>query len=297
MAKQSILDPAEKWLAKQFLPPDEYYAFLKEPDLMRDKLKEKIFNDVRVLISKSNQYNPPFEPEKIMGYRKIKKIVWNENLTQREALLLPTQDGFYIHINPNKPNVRIRFSLAHEIGHTYFFDLNTSPPQKFYPAASSRTWVEEGYSCEIAREILMPEPYVYKIASKLSKAPSLSSLIQLKEIFQVSYEVLIMRLLHDAHVWNYNFWKNELWNCIIILAEVSPSAKINDLRIKIYRSPKFKYRLRRIKSDEKIMREIKDVLKNNTQVDKLIPVGRHVSRYRIQGLRHKARGVFVITEA
>jgi hypothetical protein len=106
-----------------------------------------------------------------------------------------------------------------------------------------------------------------------------------------------MRLLHDAHVWNYNFWKNELWNCIIILAEISPSAKINNLRIKIYRSPKFKYRLRRIRSNKKIIEEIKDVLKNNIQVDKLIQVGRQVTRYRIQGLCHKERGIFIITEA
>jgi len=280
-----ILDPAEKWLAKQYLDPGEYNAFLRgqELDFLRTEIKKRIFNEIRNFISKSNQNSPPFNPEKIMGYRKIRKIVWDKKLKFRESLLIPIADGFIININPNKPDTRLRFSIAHEIGHTYFFDLNTSPPQRSYHVSSSRTWVEEGYACEIAREILMPEPYISKAASKFIEAPS-QVLLELKKSFCVSYEVLIMRLLHDAHLWNYEFWKNSLWDGIVIIAKLPFLGESHALQMKVYRSPAFKYKFKDIRHNEKIKEEIMDILKNNAHIDKRINIGKRKTQYRIHGL-------------
>ncbi|HEC93257.1 MAG TPA: hypothetical protein ENI51_09740, partial [Candidatus Atribacteria bacterium] len=103
------IDPAEKWLAKKILDPSEYDIFLREPTFIRNKIKNRIFDEIRKLISKSRQTNPPFAPEKIAQYRKIKKIIWDEKLTYRESLLIPRGDGFIIKLNPKKSQVRLRF--------------------------------------------------------------------------------------------------------------------------------------------------------------------------------------------
>jgi Zn-dependent peptidase ImmA (M78 family) len=285
MIKQSILDPAEIWLAKQFLEPNESNIFLstENPKPIRDEIKKRIFNDVRTLIYKSGQHSPPFNPQKIMKYKVIRKIIWNKNLTHRESMLIPKPDGFYIQANPNHPITRKRFSLAHEIGHTYFFDLGSSPPRKFYPISSSRYWVEEGYACEIAREILMPEPYLSKITCKLTKAPSVHALIKLKSLFNISYEVLIRRLLFDAQLWNSNFWGNSLWNAILITSEILPNDEANSPKIKVYRSPKFKWILKEARNIEQVDNAIKKIFENKDQIDETIEIGKRKIQYNIQG--------------
>ncbi|HEC87082.1 MAG TPA: ImmA/IrrE family metallo-endopeptidase, partial [Thermoplasmatales archaeon] len=208
---------------------------------------------------------------------KIKKIIWDEKLTYRESLLIPRGDGFIIKLNPKKSQVRLRFSCAHEIGHTYFFDLNTRPPQKFYSTSSSRYWVEEGYASEIAGEILLPEPYLSKTASKISKDPSLEALTQLRNDFNVSYEVLIKRLFRDSHLWNSNFWGNNLWDGIVITAEIK---KTGTPQMKVYRSPKYRYKLKNITNNEKIKEVIHCALENGIAKDDVIKIRKN--RYRIQ---------------
>lgn len=271
------IDVAEKWLAKHFLDPAEYNIFLRDPISLRNEIKKRIFCEIRKLISISGQTKPPFAPEKIAHYRKINSVVGDETLRHREAILTQKDDGFIIKFNPTKPRVRVRFSLAHEIGHTYFFDLNTNPPQKFYSVMSSRYWVEEGYACEIAREILAPEPYVSAITTQICKYPSIHALIRLQKVFDVSYDVLIKRLLYDSHLWNANFWGNNLWNAIIMTANVS--ATDDDVtNLKVHRSPTYKYKFKDIKDLRKIVSRI---LKNNAPVYDVII--KRKNKYKVEG--------------
>jgi Zn-dependent peptidase ImmA (M78 family) len=295
------IDPAEKWLAKQVLEPSEYCAFLeaKEQDTIRSEIKKRIFNEIRTFISRSGQNSPPIDPQRIMGNRRIKEIVWNRNLKYRESLLLPVDDGFLIQTNPDVFNTRKRFNIAHEIGHTYFFDLNVSPPQKFYPISSSRSWVEEGYACEIAREILMPEPHLSAISSKLGTGPSLQTLEQLKNCFDASYEVVLKRLLHDAHSWNSSYWNDNLWDAIVITAEPTASSETDNLRIKVYRSPKFKWMLRDAMKNEQVIHLVRNTLESNNQIHKSIEVGKKKRVYNVQGKicrQHPRMAIIIITQ-
>ncbi len=269
---------AEKWLAKQFLDPAEYNIFLHNPTSLRNEIKKRIFCKIRKLISTSGQTKPPFAPDKIAHYRKIKSIIDDKELRDREAILIPEDDGFVIKFNPTKPRVRIRFSLAHEIGHTYFFNLNTNPPQKFYSIMSSRYWVEEGYACEIAREILAPEPYFSAITTQISKLPSIHALVRLQKVFDISYEVLIRRLLYDSHLWNANFWGNNLWNAIIITANVS-SIDNEATNLKVHRSSTYKYIFKNTKGLIKI---IDRILKDNTSVYDIVTERKN--KYKVEGI-------------
>lgn len=275
-----LIDNAEKWLAKQFLDPAEYNVFLRNPTFLRNEIKKRIFREIRELISMTDQTKPPFAPEKIAQYRKIKCIVSDETLAHREAILIPQDDGFIIKFNPKKPNVRVRFSLAHEIGHTYFFDLNTRPPQKFYSMVSSLYWVEEGYACEIAREILAPEPHLSTITTQICEYPSIHALIQLQKNFNISYEVLIKRLLYDSHLLNANFWGNNLWNAIILTANVSRTED-EVTNLKVHRSPTYKYKFKDIMNNEKVREIISKILKNKVPADDVIPKGKN--KYRVEG--------------
>ena len=283
------IDPAEKWIAKQFLEPSEYTIFLRDSLSLRNEIKKRIFSEIRKLLLDSSQTKPPFAPEQLGAYRRVKNIIPDETLSHKEAVLIPEDGGFIIKYNPKKPKVRIRFGIAHEIGHTYFFDLKATHPQKFYSLISSRYWVEEGYACEIAREILVPEPYLSTISTQICDHPSVNALVQLQRTFNVSYEVLLKRLLHDSHLWNSNFWGNNLWNAIIVMANIS--SKDNNIKnLKVYRSPTYKYKFR----DSKKLRDmVIRIIKNRSLTHDNITISKN--KYKVEWiLLERAEPVIIL---
>jgi len=100
-----------------------------------------LFDDVENLVEKTGQKTPPVKPEKVAKERKVIEI---ERATlDTDALIVPCKGGFLMKINDKLPVVMQRFACAHEIAHTYFFDLEKDPPCKPYRRSTSRYWVEE----------------------------------------------------------------------------------------------------------------------------------------------------------
>jgi len=242
MRALKLFDPAETWLAKHFLGP-EVTIYKNNIEFVRLELKKRVFEDVRRLIKSAN-LKPPFDPKEIAKFRGVLDVIEDPDLLSREACLIPTDRGFIIKLNPRVPETKKRCNCAHEIGHTYFYNLDTNPPSKSY--SSKRYWVEEGYVSEIAREIVVPEPDLFNFVQRRNLHLSVQALIELSSNFKVSYGVLGERLLHDAHSINKEFWDGNVWEGIIAVS-VSPKdgkACISKKpKIEIYRSPKYKRRL------------------------------------------------------
>ena len=98
-------DPAIEWLSQLVAPlsPEEFLS-----------------KQAASLLAKSGQAEPPFNPQKALPPT-VKRVELAR--LSRDGMLIPVQGGFIIKINSLKPLVRQNFTCAHEIGHTFFYDL------------------------------------------------------------------------------------------------------------------------------------------------------------------------------
>jgi len=107
-------------------------------------------------------------------------------------------DGFRIAINRSASASRSRFTLAHELCHTFFYEL--VPEIKFLPQPNDP--VEERLCNLGAAELLMPA----KLVKRESKGHHicLKTLEQLATLFRVSNEAMAFRL-NQLNLWQVEF--------------------------------------------------------------------------------------------
>ena len=119
------------------------------------------------------------------------------------AWLVPVDGGFHISVNRSRAmsEGRLRFSIAHEYGHTLFFSLYSSPPRRIVPMAISNTpgyrW-EEGLCHDFARALLLPKGTTYEAASG---GIGLGLLERICSSYVVSMDVAVRRILYDLRLW------------------------------------------------------------------------------------------------
>lgn len=178
-------NPAIEWLSQLVAPlsPEEF-----------------LFKQAANLLAKSGQSKPPFNPQKALPPT-VKRVELAK--LSRDGMLIPVQGGFIIKINSLKPLVRQNFTCAHEIGHTFFYDVTGERPWRPYKSMSTY-WGEEGLCYEFAEEMLMPRLIMEKTISSLN--PSITSLQELVKTFQVSTEAMVRRIS-----------RLNLWPCIFTI--------------------------------------------------------------------------------
>ncbi len=114
-----------------------------------------------------------------------------------EGVLSPVEGGFKIFIQNNftdKPgaNRRQRFTIAHELAHTFYYDLNGEVPKR---SKGSPKGQKLERLCHIgASQILVPEILLRHEVEKNGEVESAESVLDLASIFDVSPEVMIRRL-------------------------------------------------------------------------------------------------------
>ena len=98
---------------------------------------------------------PPFDPFRLAEHLKIKTVPRED---VRDARTVPIgSDRIQIEYNPSRPKQRIRFSIAHEIAHTFFANCAERVRNRASrESVSSEDWELE-MLCNIgAAELLMP---------------------------------------------------------------------------------------------------------------------------------------------
>jgi hypothetical protein len=118
-----------------------------------------------------------------------------------EPLGASLADGFRVVLRKGAPNSRQRFTLAHEICHTFFYEA--APELKL--GANHEDPFEEALCNYGASCLLMPEDVIRPNA--LASNPCLASLESLSQLFAVSHEAMIVRL-RDMGLWKceYSLW-------------------------------------------------------------------------------------------
>lgn len=216
--KESKLNELEKWLASSLL--GEVYEVLS-PLEVKAHIKGKIYHQIEKLLEMENQKGPYINLEALYTHRKILNVSESKLDNQTKAQLIPIKGGFVIQIRKDLNSIDRRTVIAHEIGHTFLYDIDKDIPKMDYPKDSRSYWIREGYAREIARAILIPHQSIKSIIEKNKKPPSIKHLNELSKLYMVSNNLLRIRLINDLKSWDCLIFNSELknGNCI----NVNPS--------------------------------------------------------------------------
>jgi hypothetical protein len=181
------------------------------------KARKAFLLQALILLNKSGQKMPPFDPFAVAKLRKIHTITWVDS--GEEACLIPDPKGFHLILRKPedkrittseelKRHTRIRSTVAHEIGHTFFFDIENLPPRggpakyrfQGIPTKMVRT-KEEWWCFDFARQLLLPDFYLKKFLSGHIPHANLDLALIIKEKFNVSWDVLLRKLVYDLKTW------------------------------------------------------------------------------------------------
>ena len=136
---------------------------------------------------------PPFDPFSLGAYLGI-EITANEDV--KDARTIPTADGLRIEFNPSRPRPRIRYSIAHEIGHTLFPDCRAYVRNRAsYHELRGDEWQIESLCNIAAAEFLMP---IGSLAELASEVADIDTALALRERFQVSVEAVLIRMVRSS---------------------------------------------------------------------------------------------------
>lgn len=132
---------------------------------------------------------PPFDPIKLAD---LLHVAVQANADIRDARTISDgKDGFVIEFNPNRPRGRVRFSLAHEIAHTFFPDCAENVRNRAHSQATiGDNWQLE-LLCNVASsELIMP---IGSFRELSRDGLELSHLMQLRKEYDVSTEAILWR--------------------------------------------------------------------------------------------------------
>lgn len=190
-------------------------------------------------LASGNEFPVPLSP--IAKRRRVTQVDFSPLLV--DAMLTTHSEGFRILLNPNEADpeklksfyqsegsgkllpTRLRFSLAHELAHTFFYDFAEGRPEvvKAFRPGGGRTALEnlEKYCNTIAAHLLLPTPMVKTWFLK-HQSFSPQKLLEFATEAGVSIEALIHRLSEMTSV----FLDTSFYGCIILLKRGTDGIKI-----------------------------------------------------------------------
>lgn len=153
------------------------------------------------LSGRGPQFGPPYDPANYARELDI-PVAPSTEMRDWDALLIPTSAGFRILYNASvRSEGRRRFSIAHEIAHTFFPDANLAV-QRRSKREDYHTPEEvelERWCDRIAAELLMPEATYRSYRDEQDgNAPSAESIPALAEAFGVSRQAAAVRYVELA---------------------------------------------------------------------------------------------------
>lgn len=226
MIQDSSLDPALLWARDKYLG----LGFASNSrELLKRELRRTLFCIVNDLLEETDQ-EIPFKPELLGPKRRVKKI-FEADLSKVNALLLPEIGGFVMKIKSDLHPFQKRFACAHEIGHTFFFNIDTDPPRREFQSDKSAYWVEEEFSCAIAREILLPSTSIRETVQKDVLLPSIGAIRYLSNIYQVSYDVIRLKVINDIPLWDCIIFRSVFSDGKFVTLNVSKGMSYRKVRI------------------------------------------------------------------
>lgn len=163
--------------------------------------------EVADILAEMHGHPPPVELTNVCRRLGISLVDSHYENRSFEAILLPEKGGLTVSLKRKCAagktyNLRERFTIAHEIGHSMFYDNNRRPPVRLVPGSmspQSKSFVREEQLCNsFAAALLVP---IHSRSQVCTMAPCFASLTELSSHFLVSREVLIRRIKYDFCAW------------------------------------------------------------------------------------------------
>lgn len=212
----------------------------KQGSLIKDKfsinwkyIKKNCLKISEELLIQTHQNKIPIHLDKIAELRKIHEIQYldtaaNHSNFDFQGEIVPDDKGFTVRLNSNHSHVRNRATLAHEIGHTLFYDTSKLPPRKIYTSNDSK---EEWMCWDFARFLLMPEWSISEI--KYEEKPDLKLICKTANALEVSVEILLKRIRWDFKLWeDFTIFVGNFVNGKFIVSTVHKGNSHNKITIK-----------------------------------------------------------------
>jgi len=149
----------------------------------------------------SRQTEPPYRPALYAELQHVSRIT--QKVMDIEGRLVPSNNGFTIELRSDRSHERKNFTCAHEVAHTFFYELVPSIKYRNLDSARIVQDNEEEYLCNIAAsELLMPRSSIVRISGDY--APSPLSVLRIAQIYETSLVATIIRLL-TLGIWEAKF--------------------------------------------------------------------------------------------
>lgn len=150
------------------------------------------------ILTSAKQYHPPINMTAIYPVQHI--ISCNILQIPEDGRLVVEGNGFLLQVKAG-PETRIRFTIAHEIAHTVFYDLKSPYPKLLINNANPAE--EERFCNLLAAEIIMPDHMIrqeLKCFAERDQFSPIGMILQLAERFKVSPDAMTRRLLEDLDI-------------------------------------------------------------------------------------------------
>jgi IrrE N-terminal-like domain len=131
---------------------------------------------------------PPFDPAVLADMLRIEVRPSQDVL---DARLVPEARNVRIEFNPNRSPGRVRYSIAHEIGHTLFPDHAQEARQRLAGGRGSADAELEMLCNLAAAEILMP---IGSFTEMAATTPSIDAAVKMRATFDLSMEAVLLRI-------------------------------------------------------------------------------------------------------
>jgi O-acetyl-ADP-ribose deacetylase (regulator of RNase III) len=143
---------------------------------------------------------PPFDPIALAEILKIKVLPCNNvGGAVRDARIVADPSGkLTIEYNPNKPPARVRFSICHEIAHSFFPDCAERVRHRLAHEEIHGTDRQEEMLCNLgAAELLMP---IGSFPEMVRDEITIDKVMELRKKFEVSTEAVLLRTIKLSKV-------------------------------------------------------------------------------------------------
>ncbi|MFZ7138024.1 MAG: ImmA/IrrE family metallo-endopeptidase [archaeon] len=157
-----------------------------------DEPTTKVINWTRKIILKAideGWQGPPFDVFFLANHLGF-SVIPKEDIM--DARILCNDDEVQIQYNPNRSFTRIRFSVAHEIAHTFFSDFNETLRNRSQTVDRTDNWQLELLCNVAAAEILMPTGPTWIDQENINV--TIDEAIEVRNKFKVSMEAALLRL-------------------------------------------------------------------------------------------------------
>ncbi len=130
---------------------------------------------------------PPFDPLRLAD---ILNLRVSPRADIADARTIPSGKRPLIEFNPNRPRGRVRFSLAHEIAHTFFDDFSAAVRYRTHQRPTDDSWQLELLCNVAAAEIIMP---IGSFRELTDETLTIEQLIKHRQRYDVSMEAILIR--------------------------------------------------------------------------------------------------------